>query len=129
MLKVLERKPVAEIDDQTLILADVAEKALRQVEGTVRELLGERLPADQAAAVARTLATGTWTHDYPITVAEARALGLPVSTAMPREVFELMRRYPQTAQQRPSVEYIPLPYGPRERPPERTLPSRGQRQL
>jgi hypothetical protein len=34
---------------------------------------------------------------------------------MPKEVFELMRLYPQTAQRRPSVEYIPLPYGPPER--------------
>lgn len=124
VLRVVERKPIAEVDDQTLILADMAEKALRQVESTVRELLGERLPAERAAEVARTLATGTWTHDYPITVGEARSLGLPVSTEMPRAVYELMQQYPQTAQQRPSVEYIPLPYGPRERQPARPAPAR-----
>ncbi len=124
VLTVVERKPIAEIDDQTLILADVAGKAVRQVEGAVRALLAERLSPDRAAVVARTLATGTWTHDDPITVGEARALDLPVSTAMPREVYELMQLYPQTAQQRPSVEYIPLPYGPRERRPERAVPSR-----
>jgi hypothetical protein len=27
-----------------------------------------------------------------------------------------MQLYPQTAQRRPSVEYVPLPYGPRNRP-------------
>jgi ClpP class serine protease len=116
ILKVVERKPVAEIDDQTLILADVAEKAIRQVERSVRNLLEERMAEEQAAALARTLSSGTWTHDYPITVTEAREIGLPVSTEMPREVFELMRLYPQTSQRRPSVEYIPLPYGPREVP-------------
>jgi hypothetical protein len=63
-------------------------------------------------------ASGTWTHDYPITVGEARELGLAVSTDMPDEVFEMMQPYPQTAQRRPSVEYVPLPYGPRERPLE-----------
>ncbi len=119
ILKVVDRKPVAEIDDQTLILADVAEKALRQVERTACGLLHRLLPEEQAQAVARTLATGTWTHDYPISVGEARELGLPVSTELPREVFELMRLYPQTHQRRPSVEFIPLPYGPRQVPADR----------
>ncbi|MFX6190187.1 hypothetical protein ABTF51_19810, partial [Acinetobacter baumannii] len=39
ILKVLEKKPIQEIDDQTLILADVAEKALKQVKATVKNLL------------------------------------------------------------------------------------------
>jgi hypothetical protein len=41
-----------------------------------------------------------------------------VSTEMPGEVYDLMELYPQTAQRRPSVEYVPIPYrgeGP-ERP-------------
>ena len=119
ILKVVEQKPIAEIDDQTLILADMSRKALRQVEQTVRELLHEPLPEERAKELAHTLASGTWTHDYPIGVAEARALGLPVSTDMPTEVYDLMQLFPQTAQRRPSVEYIPLPYGPRERGPQR----------
>jgi ClpP class serine protease len=115
IVKVIERKPIKEIDDQTIIQADLAEKALRQVEATVRDLLTERVPADQAATLAHTLAGGTWTHDYPISVTEARRLGLTVSTEMPDEVLDLMGLYPQTTQRRPSVEYIPLPYGPPER--------------
>ncbi len=122
ILNVVEQKPIAEIDDQTLILADVSRKAINQVERVVRDLLDDRLPELQAAELARMLATGTWTHDYPITVGEARELGLPVSTAMPKEVFELMQLYPQTSQRRPSVEYIPLPYGPPERSPRRPTP-------
>jgi ClpP class serine protease len=115
IVKVLERKPIAEIDDQTIIQADMAEKALRQVDRAVRALLGDRLPAERANALAHTLSSGTWTHDYPISVTEARELGLPVSTEMPDEVYELMQLYPQTVQRRPSVEYIPTPYGPPER--------------
>lgn len=117
ILKVLERKPISEVDDQTIILADVAEKAVRQVESTVEELLRDRMAPEEAQRLARILSCGTWTHDYPITVSEARALGLPISTDMPREVFELMQLYPQTSQRRPSVEYVPLPYGPREPAP------------
>jgi ClpP class serine protease len=111
IVKVLERKPIKEIDDQTVIQADIAEKALRQVERAARELIGDRMPNDKAAALAHTLSSGTWTHDYPIDVDEARELGLPVSTKMPPVIYELMQLYPQTAQRRPSVEYIPLPYG------------------
>ena len=109
ILKVLERKPISEIDDDTLIMADIAEKALRQVKQTVLELLHGRMDAEKAEKVATTLSTGVFTHDYPITVDEARALGLPVSTEMPKTIYEMMALYPQTAQRRPSVEYIPVP--------------------
>ncbi|WP_298982609.1 SDH family Clp fold serine proteinase [Caldilinea sp.] len=109
ILKVIERKPISEIDDDTLIMADIAEKALRQVKQTVLELLHDRMDAEKAEKVATTLSTGVFTHDYPITVDEARALGLPVSTEMPKIIYEMMALYPQTAQRRPSVEYIPVP--------------------
>jgi len=122
IMKVLERKPIKEIDDATIIQADLAEKALRQVERTVRDLLNDRMPDEQAASLAHTLAGGTWTHDYPISVTEARELGLAVSTDLPSEVFELMGLYPQTTQRRPSVEYIPLPYGPHDRGSGRPAP-------
>jgi ClpP class serine protease len=115
IIKVIERKPIAEIDDQTVILADMAQKALRQVETAVRNLVCERMGAERGSALAHTLTSGTWTHDYPISVTEARQLGLPVSISMPLDVYELMQLYPQAAQRRPSVEYIPLPYGPLER--------------
>ncbi|HXF86159.1 MAG TPA: ATP-dependent Clp protease proteolytic subunit [Anaerolineales bacterium] len=109
ILKVLERKPITEIDDETLIMADIAEKAIRQVKRTVSELLQDKMPPEKADQLATTLASGTWTHDYPITVKEAEELGLPVSTEMPAEIYQIMALYPQTAQRRPSVEYIPAP--------------------
>jgi ClpP class serine protease len=108
ILKVLERKPIAEVDDNTIILADVAEKALRQVKVKVTELLRDRMSPEQAERLATTLSSGFWTHDYPITVCEGRELGLAISTDIPKEVYELMGLYPQTAQRRPSVEFIPV---------------------
>ncbi len=119
ILKVLERKPIAEIDDETIVMADIAEKAIRQVQATVTELLRDKMGAERAEQVARTLSSGVWTHDYPINVREAQELGLPVSTEMPQEIYRIMALYPQTAQRRPSVEYIP---SPRSREPERTQP-------
>jgi ClpP class serine protease len=110
LLKVVEQKPVAEIDDQTLVLADIGRKAIAQVKAAARELLSERMPADQADALAEKLSTGTWTHDYPISADEAKDLGLPVSLQMPDEVLKLMTLYPQPVRsQAGGVEYLPVP--------------------
>lgn len=124
LIKVVEQKPIAEIDDQTLIEADQARKSLNQVEGFVRKLLEGRM-GEKAAPLAHLLASGTWTHDYPIEVDEARQMGLNVSTDMPSEVYEMMGLYPQSAQRRPSVEYVPLPYRGRNRELQPARTSRG----
>ena len=52
-------------------------------------------------------------------------MGLTVSTDMPGEVYDMMGLYPQTAQRRPSVEYVPMPYRGRQRElqPVRSSPS------
>lgn len=84
----LERKPIKEIDDNTIILADVSEKAIRQVKATVTRLLNEQMGMEQAEKIAAKLTSGTWTHDFPITVEEARELGLSVSTEMPKEIYK-----------------------------------------
>jgi ClpP class serine protease len=115
------QQPNPNRDDRTLILADIAEKALRQVKATVLGLIGDRMPAEHAEQVADVLTQGYWTHDYPIDAEQARAMGLKVSTDMPREVYELMQLYPQPMQRRPSVEYIPVPY-PGDRREERPAP-------
>lgn len=117
VLAVLEQKKPEDIDDQTLILADVSRKAIAQVRRTVQELLAERMPPDRAAALAETLTAGTWTHDYPITAEEARSLGLPVATEVPDEVYQFMALFPQPTRTRPAVEYIPLPYRSRQGQP------------
>jgi ClpP class serine protease len=110
ILTVLDKKKADDIDDQTFILADVSRKAITQVRRTVQELLRERMSPEQAAGLAEKLATGTWTHDYPIMAEEAKSLGLPVATEMPEEVYHFMSLFPQPTRTRPSVEYVPIPY-------------------
>jgi len=107
IVKLLELKPHAQISDQMLVLADVASKARLQVTWFVTQVLLKRLPKEKALALAETLSEGRWTHDFPITVEAAKALGLPVSTEMPHEVYELMDLYPQSGEGRPSVIYVP----------------------
>src|SRR5690606_22224449 len=116
ILKVVEEKPISEVDDNTLIMADLARKAVRQVEDTVTDLLKGTFPAEPARALARTLTAGRWTHDYPIRADQLQAMGFTVRTDLPEEIYALMDLYPQPQNQRPSVTYSPLP--PTGRPNE-----------
>jgi ClpP class serine protease len=43
LLKVVEQKPIAEIDDETLVMADVGRKAIEQVKAVGTDLLQRRL--------------------------------------------------------------------------------------
>jgi len=111
VLRVIREKPITEIEDETLILADISEKAMRQVNATVRNILkANGMPETEAQGIADALTCGQWTHDYPIDVEEAQQLGLPVRVGIPEEVYQLMELYPQAMQRRPSVQYIPVPY-------------------
>jgi len=109
LLKVLETKPPAEIDDRTIVLADQAEKAIAQVKASVRQLLGHKMSAEKAEELSSILSTGKWTHDYPITFEEARDLGLPVSNEMPEKILRLLQLYPQPVRRQRTVEYLPQP--------------------
>ncbi len=109
LVRVAAKKPVERLDDRTLVMADVAEKALRHMKQVVRDLLVDRHGPDQAETVAEELAGGHYTHDDPITVEEAKALGLPVATGLPHEAYDLMELFPQEGRRRPSVQFVPLP--------------------
>ncbi len=110
IIKVAEEKPIAEVDDQTLVMADVGRKAIAQVQTMAMQFLAENTDQERARSLAAKLATGTWTHDYPIFADEARNMGLSVSTDMPDEILELMTLYPQPVRrQGGGVEYLPEP--------------------
>lgn len=121
ILNVVRAKGVQEVDDNTLILADIAEKAINQVKQTVDCILKEKLPESEAEHIAELLTKGYFTHDYPLTFDKLQSMGLPVKAGLPTEVYQLMELYPQPAQLRPSVQYVPIPYnGPRRFPKDHT---------
>lgn len=129
VLKVLEEKPIDKIDDQTLVTADIARKAIAQVQAFVRSLLEDNIPApkidpDKIDTIIERLTTGQVTHDYPIAMEEAEEIGLPVTAGLPMEIYNLMELYPQPMTGRPSVQYIPLPYQSPPLPPTKAGQSR-----
>ncbi|BAN90856.1 SDH family Clp fold serine proteinase [Aeropyrum camini] len=102
--------------DTTLIMADVAEKAIEEMREVITELLQDKVGVEKAREIAVLLTEGRWTHDYPITFERAKEMGLPVSDEVPPEVYQLMELYPQAPANRPGVEYLPqpTPYLPRQ---------------
>jgi len=119
IVRVAAKKPIERLEDRTLIMADVAEKAVRHMKEVVRSLVAPRLEPAKAESLAEELAGGHYTHDDPITVTEASALGLPVQAGIPDEAYALMELFRQAGGRRPSVQYIPLP-SPPDRGPSRT---------
>jgi ClpP class serine protease len=107
--------------DETLIMADLARKAIVQVQGFTTRLLAREMPPERAGEVARLLATGTWTHDHPLMAPDLRQLGLPVTVGVPELERELMVLYPQPRGRTPAVEYVPGPPAP-TLPPRREMP-------
>ena len=115
ILRAVARKPIQEVDDATLILADQAEKAIVQLRSAVREFLVDEMPPEKSEELAGLLTGGTWTHDYGITCEAAKAFGLNVSSDIPAEVLQLMSLFPQPKRQ--GVEYLPVPYRYKEPAP------------
>lgn len=126
ILKTVERKNINDLDDQTLILADIAEKAINQVYELAVEILSDKekdgiLSKEKIEEIAKELTSGKWTHDYPLTCERIKNLGLNVTFDMPEDVYALMSLYPQAGTGRPSVQYVPLLVQP---PP--TSPKKGK---
>jgi ClpP class serine protease len=112
----VEVKGAQHVDDETLIVADIAQKARVQVADFVAQVLRKHMDEKRSLQLATVLSEGRWTHDYPITVEACRAFGLEVSTDMPRAVYDLMDLYPQSEGNKPSVWYVPLRRGPTPAP-------------
>lgn len=114
LLEVVRQKGKDKIEDRTLILAEIAAKAITQVRDFVYYLLSDKMEESRAKELAELLSCGYWTHDYPIDSKKLIKMGLPVTVGLADDIYALMDLYPQPAQRRPSVQFIPLPYGRRE---------------
>lgn len=110
ILKAVAQKDPNRVNDDTLIMADIAGKAMAQVKRTLYDVLVHRLGPEKSKEIAEMLSEGHWTHDYPLTMAVLKEIGLQVTDEVPREIYQLMELYPQPSPRRPSVQYIPVPY-------------------
>jgi len=102
-----DAKPVEHVSDVAMVLADVSDKAIRQVTRGAVEIMTPRMERGQAEDLAHKLASGTWTHDYALTPTEAHDLGLEITVGMPSEILDLMKLYPAPVKQS-AVEFLPF---------------------
>lgn len=114
LLKTLRIKGPEHVDDNTIVMADIAEKAILQIKDFVYDLLKNKMEEKKAIRIANELSTGRWTHDYPLDIERLRAIGINITVGLPDYIYDLMELYRQTEQRRPSVNYIPLPYKSRD---------------
>ena len=62
LLKVVSEKGREKIREEYLILADIAEKAVKQMENLVYSLTKDRLGEEKAREIAKVMVEGRWTH-------------------------------------------------------------------
>jgi ClpP class serine protease len=108
--------------DETLILADVSRKALRQVELLANRLLAGTMSPDRAKDVASLFTQGTWTHDHPLMASDLQQFGFPIKIGVGSEERELMELYPQPRGRQSPVEWVPGSPGQPGMPPGRERP-------
>jgi ClpP class serine protease len=116
LLKLVAEKNTADVEDEMFVLADVARTALAQTQAFIETLVADRMAPGQVKELITSLTGGRWTHDYPITAADVRALGLDVRDQLPGHVYALMDLYLQPRQVRLAVQYLPVPSTDRGEP-------------
>lgn len=92
-VSVTKQKPRKKIEDRTLFMAERSARQMRDDHARALELMKGVYAPRVAERIVRTLNEGTLTHGYPVTFAEARALGLKVTSAMPAEPEQIVRAF------------------------------------
>lgn len=110
LISLTRKKNPADLEDDTLLLVDQAKKATMQMRAALHSLLKLRMPNEKAESIADEFTSGKWTQDYPLSISELREMGIEVRVDLPVAVFQFMSMFPQASKNRPSVEFIPLPY-------------------
>jgi ClpP class serine protease len=90
LLNLLKKKPIEAVSDEMILLAELAEKALKEVKAYITWFLEEKdMTKKQRETVAEFLVGGYVAHDHPLTFATLQELKLPVERGVPELVFEL----------------------------------------
>jgi ClpP class serine protease len=109
IIKASGRKEAKDTDDETLYMAEEAQKAVVQMKELVKKLIEDKYPPAKVDEIVQELVSGKYTHDYPISAERVCSLlGQCTYPELPVEVYKLMHFYRMGRQQRPGIEYVPL---------------------
>ncbi|MGI5827634.1 MAG: SDH family Clp fold serine proteinase [Patescibacteria group bacterium] len=92
--EVLKKKKPKDIDDKTIVLADISEKAIRQTQNSLAEILqANNYTKKQSKKIVSELISSKYTHDNAVDFEDAKRLGLRVRSDIPKEIYDLMELY------------------------------------
>lgn len=89
LLALIQTKPPQTIQDVTWVQAFIATQAQAQVKRFVASLLAGKMSDEKVVNTANFLTAGYVTHDTPITLETAQALGLKAVEGVPNKVYAL----------------------------------------
>lgn len=105
IMGILKRKPIEQISDRTILLAESARMDLENAREFVRWLLSDKMTQDQVDQVANFLVGGYMASSTPITLDVARAIGLNVVEGVPEKVHQLFETIEFGGGKRPGKSY------------------------
>jgi ClpP class serine protease len=104
ILELLEKKPIENISDEMVIMADLAKKSVQEVKTFINWFLEDKdMQEKQKQLVADFLTGGYMAHTRPLSVETLTELQLPVKIGVPELVFDLFETYEIGSVQRPQV--------------------------
>jgi len=106
VLAAIKGKPIAKVEDETVICADVARKLLDEAKRVTCELMHKDRGHDGTCRLAEELVSGKFSRDRAITAEGAKAIGLNVSVAMPNEIYDLIRSCRRDGEHETSVTFL-----------------------
>ncbi|MBI3461385.1 ATP-dependent Clp protease proteolytic subunit, partial [Candidatus Acetothermia bacterium] len=90
LVNLIPKKPIEMIADETIILADVAEKALKEVSGYIAWFLGgKKISKGQVKLIVEFLTGGYVAHSRPLSYETLAGLKLPAKQGVPELVWKL----------------------------------------
>lgn len=91
LLRLLELKGPQNVGDEMVMMADIAEKSLRQMKSFIQYVLKDKMDSAKAKGLAEFLTGGYLTHESPLTAGALQSFGLRISLNMPKPVHEFMK--------------------------------------
>jgi ClpP class serine protease len=105
IIGILKRKPIEQISDRTILMAESARMELENAREFVKWLLLDKMPQEQVEQVASFLLGGFMASSTPITLDVARAIGLNVIEGVPEKVHQLFETIEFGGGKRPGKSY------------------------
>lgn len=106
VLKGIANKPIAKVEDETVMSADIARKMVDEAKRVTCELMHSKHDHNGVCRLADEFVSGKYSRDRAITAEIAKDAGLNVNVRMPSAVYDLIRSCRRGHEHDTSVSYL-----------------------